>query len=239
MLERLKDQVLEANLELVKKNLVISTWGNVSGFDKDSRLIVIKASGVHYDQMEARHMVVVDLEGKVVEGEYRPSTDTPTHIELYKKFMKDGYDLSGVVHTHSPFATTWAQLGKDIPPLGTTHIDYFYGPIPCTRLMTKEEIDGEYEKNTGRVIIERFEEDSIQFNEMQAVLVHRHGPFTWGKTPIDAVTHSLVLEYISKMACFDELLSNGKIPLIQEALENKHYNRKFGKDAYYGQITEI
>ena len=197
MLERLKDQVLEANLELVKKNLVISTWGNVSGFDKDSRLIVIKASGVHYDQMEARHMVVVDLEGKVVEGEYRPSTDTPTHI------------------------------------------DYFYGPIPCTRLMTKEEIDGEYEKNTGRVIIERFEEDSIQFNEMQAVLVHSHGPFTWGKTPIDAVTHSLVLEYISKMACFDELLSNGKIPLIQEALENKHYNRKFGKDAYYGQITEI
>jgi len=236
MLEKLKDDVLKANLSLVSKDLVISTWGNVSGFDPEKKLLVIKASGVHYDEMEARHMVVVDLEGNVVEGEYRPSTDTPTHVELYKDFMKKGYDLRGVVHTHSQYATTWAQFGRDIPCYGTTHIDYFYGDIPCTRLMTSEEIQEAYEVNTGKVIIERFK--NIKYNEMQAVLVHSHAPFTWGKTPADAVIHSQVLEYISKMACFDYMMSSGELSLLQRALMDKHYNRKFGKNAYYGQIKE-
>lgn len=236
MLEKLKDDVLKANLSLVSKDLVISTWGNVSGFDPETKLLVIKASGVHYDEMEARHMVVVDLEGNVVEGEYRPSTDTPTHVELYKDFLKKGYDLRGVVHTHSQFATTWAQFGKDMPCYGTTHIDYFYGNIPCTRLMTPEEIQEAYEVNTGKVIIERFKD--IKYNEMQAVLVHSHAPFTWGRTPADAVTHSQVLEYISKMACFDYMMSSGELPLLQKALMDKHYNRKFGKNAYYGQIKK-
>ena len=236
MLEKLKDDVLKANLSLVSKDLVISTWGNVSGFDPEKKLLVIKASGVHYDEMEARHMVVVDLEGNVVKGEYRPSTDTPTHVELYKDFMKKGYDLRGVVHTHSQYATTWAQFGRDIPCYGTTHIDYFYGDIPCTRLMTSEEIQEAYEVNTGKVIIERFK--NIKYNEMQAVLVHSHAPFTWGKTPADAVIHSQVLEYISKMACFDYMMSSGELSLLQRALMDKHYNRKFGKNAYYGQIKE-
>lgn len=231
MLEKLKEEVLEANLDLVKKNLVISTWGNVSGYDKESGLVVIKASGVHYDEMGIEHMVVVDLDGKVVEGDYVPSTDTPTHIELYKVFGDEG--IRGIVHTHSQFATMWAQFGRDIPDYGTTHSDYFYGNIPCTRKMTPEEIAGEYEKNTGSVIMERFRE--ISCRQMNAVLVHSHGPFVWGEDPKAAVLHSQVLEYISKMAYCNYVMSEGKLPFIQEELKNKHYNRKFGEDAYYGQ----
>lgn len=231
MLEQLKKDVLDANLELVKKNLVISTWGNVSGYDEDSGLIVIKGSGIHYDEMGVEHMVVVNLDGKVVEGEYVPSTDTPTHIELYKAFKDEG--IKGIVHTHSQFATLWAQFGQDIPDYGTTHSDYFYGNIPCTRMMTPKEIAEEYEKNTGLVILERFQELSCR--QMNAVLVHSHGPFVWGESPKAAVLHSQVLEYISKMAYCNYVMSKGMLPVIQEELKNKHYNRKFGEDAYYGQ----
>lgn len=234
MLEQLKDEVLAANMDLVTRNLVISTWGNVSAYDPETKLIVIKASGVHYDEMSAKHMTVVNLEGEIVEGEYVPSTDTPTHIELYKQFGDMG--LCGLVHTHSQFATTWAQFGQDIPCLGTTHVDYYYGDIPCTRLMTPEEIAVDYEKNTGSVIIERFKD--LDYRRMNAVLVHSHGPFVWGKTAADAVLHSHVLEYIAKMAAFDTLLSNGNVQRIQKELMDKHYNRKFGEDAYYGQTKK-
>ena len=205
MLEKLKQKVLEANLDLVTKQLVISTWGNVSGYDPETELVVIKASGVHYDVMKQEHMTVVDLDGKVVEGEYTPSQ----------------------------YATMWAQFGKDIPAYGTTHCDYFYGDIPCTRLMTPEEIAGEYEKNTGDVILERFAE--LDCRKMNAVLVHSHGPFVWGTSPKAAVLNSQVLEYISKMAYCNYTISDGKLSRIQEELKNKHYNRKFGEDAYYGQ----
>lgn len=231
MLEALKKEVLAANLDLVTKNLVISTWGNVSGYDPDTNLMVIKASGVHYDEMKEEHMVVVDMEGNVVEGDYMPSTDTDTHIELYKAFKDSG--IRGLVHTHSQYATMWAQFGQDIPAYGTTHCDYFYGDIPCTRLMTPEEIAGEYEKNTGTVILERFKE--IDCRKMNAVLVHSHGPFVWGASPLAAVLNSQVLEYISKMAWCNYIMSDGKLPRIQEELKTKHYNRKFGENAYYGQ----
>jgi L-ribulose-5-phosphate 4-epimerase len=230
-LEKLKKEVLEANLELVKRNLVISTWGNVSGYDEETGLMVIKASGVHYDDMRIEHMVAVNMEGKVVEGKYQPSTDTNTHIELYKAFKDKG--IRGIVHTHSQYATMWAQLGKSIPCYGTTHCDYFFGDIPCTRLMTNEEIENDYEINTGKVILEEFvNRDCI---EMQAVLVHSHAPFTWGKTPMDAVLHSQVLEYVSKMAIECSLMTDGKCDQVQKDLMLKHYNRKFGPDAYYGQ----
>ena len=231
MLEKLKQEVLEANLDLVTKQLVISTWGNVSGYDPETGLVVIKASGVHYDVMKQEHMTVVDLDGKVVEGEYAPSTDTATHVALYKAFAK--YGIRGIVHTHSQYATMWAQFGQDIPAYGTTHCDYFYGDIPCTRLMTPEEIAGEYEKNTGDVILERFAE--LDCRKMNAVLVHSHGPFVWGTSPKGAVLNSQVLEYISKMAYCNYTMSDGKLSRIQEELKNKHYNRKFGEDAYYGQ----
>lgn len=231
MLEALKKEVLAANRDLETKNLVISTWGNVSGYDPETDTIVIKASGIHYDEMEEKHMTVVDMDGYVVEGDYMPSTDTATHIELYKAF-KD-YGIRGLVHTHSPYATMWAQLGRDIPSYGTTHCDYFYGDIPCTRRMTPEEIEGEYEKTTGKVILERFQ--TLDCRKMNAVLVHSHGPFVWGTSPMAAVTNSQVLEYISRMACYNYLMSDGKLPLIQEELKRKHYNRKFGENAYYGQ----
>lgn len=230
-LDKLKQEVLNANLELVKRNLVISTWGNVSGYDPETKLVAIKASGVHYDELETKHMVIVDLEGNVVEGEYIPSTDTQTHVALYKKFAE--YGIYGLVHTHSQYATMWAQLGMDIPCYGTTHSDYFYGDIPCTRLMTADEINGEYEKNTADVILERFEGDACK--KMNAVLVHSHGPFVWGKTPMDAVLHSQVLEYISKMAYCNYTLTSGENPKIQQVLLDRHYNRKFGENAYYGQ----
>lgn len=228
---QLREEVLAANLDLVTKQLVISTWGNVSGYDPDSGLVAIKASGVGYGAMKAEHMTVVDLDGKVVEGEYRPSTDTTTHLLIYRAYADKG--VRGVVHTHSQYATIWAQWGKSIPCYGTTHADYFYGDIPTTRLMTDAEIDGEYEKNTGEVILETMRDRDC--HSTSAVLVHSHGPFVWGKSPEEAVLHAQVVEYVAKMAWCDHVASGGTCPTIQPALANKHYNRKFGPGSYYGQ----
>lgn len=230
MLEKLKEEVYKANLELPKRGLVLFTWGNVSGIDREKGLIVIKPSGVEYENMKAEDMVVVDLEGKVVEGELNPSSDTPTHIELYKKFP----NIGGVVHTHSTHATIWAQSGRDIKAYGTTHGDYFYGPIPCTRKMTPEEIGGEYEKDTGTVIIETFEKRGIDPDSVPAVLVNSHGPFTWGKNPHDAVHNSVVLEELARMAMYTEQINKDIQPMQQELLD-KHFLRKHGVNAYYGQ----
>ena len=231
MLEKLKEEVYKANLSLVTNNLVIYTWGNVSAIDRESNLIVIKPSGVDYDKMTPKDMVVVDFEGTVVEGDLRPSSDTPTHIELYKNFK----NIGGIVHTHSTWATQWAQAERDIPAYGTTHADYFYGDIPCTRRLTKEEIENEYEKNTGKVILERFE--SIDEKAIPAVLCGGHGPFTWGKNPAEAVYHARVLEEVAKMAFYTEMISGNKNRISQYLLD-KHYMRKHGKNAYYGQNKE-
>lgn len=229
-LNELKKEVLAANLDLVSKNLVISTWGNVSGFDPETNLMVIKASGVPYSIMGIDDMLVVDMDGNVIDSDKRPSTDTPTHITLYKEFA--AYGIRGVVHTHSQFATMWAQSGRDIPCYGTTHGDYFYGSIPCTREMTESEIGEKYEKNTGKVILEALAgTDCIH---MSAALVRHHGPFAWGNSPMQAVLHGQVLEYIAKMAFCNELLTPGICP-IPQVLEDKHYDRKFGPGAYYGQ----
>jgi len=237
-IKELREKVLEANLDLVKKNLVISTWGNVSGYDEETGLVAIKASGIQYDEMKAEHMIVLDLDGKTVEGSFAPSTDTPTHLLLYRAFKDQG--IRGVVHTHSQFATMWAQSGMNLPCLGTTHGDYFYGDIPVTRLLTPEEIKGEYEKNTGVVIIEALKYTNCRY--MSAALVHSHGPFVWGDSPAEAVMHSQVLEYIAKMAYCNITLSyaaQGKtLPKIQQELADKHYNRKFGPGAYYGQAVQ-
>lgn len=230
MLEKLKEEVFKANLELPKRGLVLFTWGNVSAIDREQGLIVIKPSGVEYDKLKAEDMVVVDLDGKVVEGDLNPSSDTPTHIELYKKFP----NIGGVVHTHSTNATIWAQSGRDIQPYGTTHGDYFYGPIPCTRKMTNEEIAGEYEKETGTVIIETFEKRNINPDFVPAVLVNGHGPFTWGKDAHEAVHNSVVLEELAKMATFTEQINKDIKPMQQELLD-KHFLRKHGANAYYGQ----
>lgn len=230
MLEELKKEVLKANLELPKRNLITYTWGNVSGIDREKGLVVIKPSGVEYDVMTVDDLVVVDLDGNVVEGKLKPSSDTPTHLELYRKFK----DIGGVVHTHSSWATTWAQAGKSITAYGTTHADYFYGKIPCTRKMTNEEIAGEYELNTGKVIVETFEKEEINPNFMPGVLVCSHGPFTWGKSPADAVHNSVVLEELAKMAYHTEML-NKNITNMQNELLDKHFLRKHGKNAYYGQ----
>lgn len=230
-LEALKQEVYEANMELVEKNLVISTWGNVSGYDEERELMVIKPSGVPYSELRPYQMVPVDMNGKVVDSTYVPSTDTDTHVELYKAFREKG--IRGIVHTHSQYATMWAQLGQEIPCYGTTHCDYFYGNIPCTRLMTTEEIEEAYEKNTGKVIMETFEK--LNCVEMQAVLVHSHAPFAWGKSAHAAVLHAQVLEYIAKMAMFDHIATQGQCPLIKDNIKMKHYNRKFGPNAYYGQ----
>lgn len=230
-LTKLKEKVLKANLDLVKKDLVISTWGNVSAYDEKTDLVVIKASGIPYDELGTEHMTVVDLEGNIVEGEYAPSTDTITHIELYKKFKDKG--IRGIVHTHSQNATAWAQLGIDVPIYGTTHADYFYGDIPCTRLLKPEEIETDYEKNTGKVILERME--SMDCRKMSAILVNSHGPFVWGNSANDAINNSEVLEYITKMAFMNYISTNGTCPKIQKELLKKHYDRKFGDDAYYGQ----
>jgi len=229
-LNDLKQSVLKANLELVERRLVISTWGNVSGFDAESELMVIKASGVPYDQMTVEDMVVVDMDGKVVDSKRRPSTDTPTHLYLYKHFAKEG--IHGIVHTHSQFATMWAQSGRSIPCFGTTHGDYYYGDIPCTREMTKDEIVSSYEENTGKVIIEAMQ--STDCVHMSATLVRSHAPFVWGKTSQEAVLHSEVLEYIAKMAFCNTLLTPDICP-INQVLADKHYLRKFGSGAYYGQ----
>jgi len=228
MLDEMKREVYEANISLVKHNLVILTWGNVSMIDRKSNLIVIKPSGVNYEEMTEDDMVVVDLNGKVIEGKYKPSSDTPTHIELYKAFK----DIGSVVHTHSKWATSYAQARTSIKVLGTTQADYFNGDIPCTRLLTEKEINGEYEKETGKVIVETFNDKNP--NEIPAVLVASHGPFVWGKNPLDAVKNSLILEEIAFMNYHSENISKEKIQ-IQKALLNKHYYRKHGKNAYYGQ----
>lgn len=228
----LKKAVLEANLSLVKYNLVVSTWGNVSGYDPDLGLMAIKASGVHYDAMTEDHMVVMDLDGKIVEGDYRPSTDTPTHLFLYKQYADAG--VRGIVHTHSQYATIWAQACKSLPCLGTTHADYFYGTIPCTRKMTDAEINGEYEWETGNVIVETFEKQGIDAAQMPGVLVHSHGPFAWGKNAEDAVHNAIVLEEVAYMGIFCRQLAP-QLPDMQQTLLNKHYLRKHGAKAYYGQ----
>lgn len=231
MLEELKQKVLEANLMLPKYGLVKFTWGNVSEIVREKGLIVIKPSGVEYDSMTADDMVVVDLNGKVVEGRYKPSSDTPTHIELYKAFL----EIGGIVHTHSPWAASFAQAGKGIVPYGTTHGDYFYGEVPCTRKMTPDEIAGEYEKETGKVIIESFE--GIDPMSIPAVLVHSHGPFTWGIDSFEAVHNSVVLEEAACMN-FHTLMLSPRIEPMQQELLDKHYLRKHGKNAYYGQGKE-
>ena len=227
MLEQLKNIVFRANLDLVKHHLVIFTWGNASGIDREKGLVVIKPSGVSYDEMKAEDMVVVDLNGKVVEGSYKPSSDTPTHIELYKAFPAIG----GVVHTHSTFAKAWAQTGWDIPNIGTTHADYFCEAIPCTRDMTAAEINGEYEKQTGAVIVERFKNINAEY--VPSVLVKNHGPFSWGKTPDEAVHNAVVLEQIAKMA-YVSLAINPNLTMNNKLIE-KHFYRKHGANAYYGQ----
>jgi L-ribulose-5-phosphate 4-epimerase len=230
MLENLKKQVFEANLELVKQGLVIYTWGNVSGIDREKGYVVIKPSGVSYDEMKAEDMVVVDLEGNRIEGTMNPSSDTPTHLALYKEFS----DIGGVVHTHSEWATSWAQAGREIPCYGTTHADYFYGNIPCTRKLTDEEIKGQYELETGNVIIETMKEKQYKPLEMPAIIIFNHGPFSWGKTPKEAVHNAKVLEEVSKMAHRTEAI-NGDITPIDRTLLDKHYLRKHGANAYYGQ----
>ena len=235
MLEELKAKVCKANLDLVKHGLVIFTWGNVSAIDRASGLVVIKPSGVSYDNMKPSDMVVVDLDGKVVEGDLNPSSDTPTHLVLYKAFP----EIGGVVHTHSTYATAWSQAGLDIPNIGTTHADYFHEDIPCTRKMTKAEVFGEYEKETGNVIVERFQ----KMNPMDtpAVLVRNHGPFTWGTDADNAVHNAVVLEEVAKMGFISMTLNLTTLdvvnhqPSMNPLLIEKHYSRKHGPNAYYGQ----
>ena len=226
MLEELKKRVYEQNIALVRHGLIILTWGNVSAIDRASGLVVIKPSGVSYDSMKAEDMVVVDMDGKVVEGELRPSSDTPTHIELYRAFP----NIGGVVHTHSTYATAFAQAGRDIPPYGTTHADVFYGPVPCAPALTKEEVEGEYEKNTGLVIVRAVGD----YEAVPAILVKNHGPFTWGKTPEKAVENAVTLEETAKMAVLTEKI-NPEAKEVDGYLLDRHYFRKHGKNAYYGQ----
>lgn len=229
MLEALKKEVCKANLDLVKEGLVIQTWGNVSGIDRKKGLVVIKPSGVSYDVMKPSHMVVVSLEdGRVVEGDLKPSSDTPTHLVLYRAFQ----DVGGIVHTHSLYATAWAQAKKDIPAFGTTHADYWYGPVPCTRLMKPDEIKNEYEANTGHVIVERFK--GLDPMRQPSVLVASHGPFSWGGSAHDAVHNAVVMEFLGKLA-IETLRIDPKTPPMQQVLLDKHFLRKHGPGAYYGQ----
>ena len=227
MLEELKESVCRANLDLVRHGLVIFTWGNVSGIDRDRGLVVIKPSGVSYDDMKPGDMVVMDLHGNRVEGEMKPSSDTPTHIFLYLHFP----EIGGVVHTHSSWATSWAQARRSIPAYGTTHADYFYGEIPCTRPLTEEEVEDQYELNTGLVIVETFKD--LDPMAVPGVLVSQHGPFSWGKDEHDAVHNARVIDEVAKMACYTESLGN--TTPVDPYLLNKHYIRKHGKDGYYGQ----
>ncbi|MBQ2766590.1 MAG: L-ribulose-5-phosphate 4-epimerase [Clostridia bacterium] len=236
MLEQLKKEVYEANLMLVKYNLVLFTWGNVSGIDRESGLVVIKPSGVEYDELSPLDLPVLDLDGNVVEGKYTPSSDTPTHLELYRAFP----NIGGITHTHSTFATAYAQAGREIKPYGTTHADYYDGVIPCTRKMTPHEIESDYEKNTGLVIAETFFD--IDPDRMSAVLVHSHGPFTWGKNAKKSVESSVILEEVARMAQYTELLQlvdgiKGGVRM-QNDLLRKHFDRKHGPCAYYGQGGE-
>lgn len=230
MLEKLKEEVYLANLELQKQNLVIFTWGNVSAIDEKTGYVIIKPSGVSYDSMKAEDMVVLDLEGNIIEGKYKPSSDTPTHLVLYKKYK----DIKAIVHTHSEWATSWAQAGRDIPCYGTTHADYFYGSIPCCRMLSKAEINSAYEKETGNVIVETLTERNIKPLEVPGVILKGHGPFTWGKNAADAVHNAKVLDEVAKMAFRAEAL-NPKVEPLPQTLLDKHYLRKHGKNAYYGQ----
>lgn len=230
MLEELKKIVFEENLELVKRELVIYTWGNVSGLDRESKTFAIKPSGVDYDVMKAEDMVILDLEGNKIEGKYKPSSDTATHIELYKAFP----EIGGIVHTHSSYATSWAQARRDIPAFGTTHADYFYGDIPCARPLTKDEIEGEYEKNTGLVIIETLKKRNINPMDIPGIIIASHGPFAWGKDAKEAVHNAVVMEELAKMA-YRTIQINPQIQSVEQYLLNKHYFRKHGANAYYGQ----
>ncbi|WP_077736223.1 L-ribulose-5-phosphate 4-epimerase [Bacillus sonorensis] len=228
MLEALKEQVLKANLQLEEHRLVTFTWGNVSGVDREKGLVVIKPSGVKYSELKAEDLVVLNLEGEVVEGKLKPSSDTPTHLYLYKQFATIG----GIVHTHSPWATSWAQSGRDIPSLGTTHADYYYGDIPCTREMYAEEISGQYELNTGKVIAETFQH--LDYRDVPGALVNNHGPFCWAEDALTAVHNAVVLEEVAKMA-YHSLMLNPSLHPISSALQDRHFFRKHGADAYYGQ----
>ncbi|KLV26621.1 L-ribulose-5-phosphate 4-epimerase AraD [Niallia circulans] len=230
MLEKLKEEVFLANLELPKQGLVKYTWGNASAIDRESGLFVIKPSGVDYETMQPSDMVVIDLEGNVVEGTLNPSSDTATHAVLYKHYQ----EIGGIVHTHSTWATIWAQSGLDLPALGTTHADTFYGAVPCARFLTQEEIDRGYEAETGKVIIETFEERGLDILAIPGVLLHGHGPFTWGKDAKSAVMNSVVLDEVAKMNLFTRELNHFSKELPQRILD-KHYLRKHGKNAYYGQ----
>lgn len=228
-LSELKKQVYDCNLELVRRGLVIYTWGNVSAIDRQNKLVVIKPRGIEYGLLTADSMPVTDLDGNLVEGKLLPSVDLDIHLEIYRNFP----DTGGIAHTHSTWATAWAQAGVDIPVMGTTHADHFYGPIPCTRQLTKEEVEGDYERNLGRVIAQRFK--AINPNQMCAALAAGHGPFTWGKTPQAAVEHSVILEELAKMAKLSADINRGKAPILPEYMAEKHYMRKYGPEAYFYQ----
>ena len=230
MLEELKQKVYEANMELPRRGLITYTWGNVSGIDREKGLFVIKPSGVEYDVLKPEDMVVIDLDGKKVEGDMNPSSDTATHVVLYNRFP----NIGGVVHTHSSWATSCAQAGRDIPCYGTTHADYLYGSVPCVRNLTKEEIDEVYEKNTGILIADEYEKRGMDYVATPAVLCKNHGPFTWGKNAHEAVHNAVVLEEVAKMAARCEMINPQNKPAPQE-LQDKHYYRKHGANAYYGQ----
>ena len=228
-LAELKKQVYDCNLELVRRGLVIYTWGNVSAIDRGNGLVVIKPKGIEYVLLTADDMAVTDLDGNLVEGSLLPSVDLDIHLELYKKFPNAG----GIAHTHSTWATAWAQAGVDIPVMGTTHADHFYGPIPCVRQLSREEVEHDYERNLGRVIVERFE--AIDPASMCAVLAPGHGPFTWGRSPEEAVEHSVILEELARMAKLSADINGGKAPVLPEYMAEKHYMRKFGPEAYFYQ----
>ena len=229
MIEKLKREVFEANLLLPKYGLITFTWGNASAIDRETNLVVIKPSGISYEAMRVSDMVVVDLSGRVVEGKLKPSSDTATHLELYRNFK----NIGGIVHTHSSWATIFAQAGKGILPFGTTHADYFEGEIPVTRKMTDAEINDKYELQTGKVIVERIK--GIDPDRNPAVLVHSHGPFTWGKDAYEAIHNAVILEEVAKMAFYTQVLMGENPQQIQQELLNKHFNRKHGANAYYGQ----
>lgn len=230
MLEKLKEDVYQANLELPRQGLIKYTWGNVSAIDRETNLFVIKPSGVDYETMKVEDMVVCDFDGNIVEGKLNPSSDTATHAVLYRNFP----EIGGIVHTHSTWATIWAQAGLDVPAMGTTHADTFYGSIPCTRFLTKEEINRGYEEETGNVIVETFKERGLKPLEVPGVLLHGHAPFTWGKNAKDAVMNAVVLEEVAKINLFTRQLNSFAMELPQEILD-KHYLRKHGENAYYGQ----
>ena len=224
MLDKLRKEVYEANMELPRRNLVTFTWGNVSGIDRETGIVLIKPSGVEYDELTPDKLVALDLDGNIIEGSLNPSSDTKTHIELYKKYP----EIGGIVHTHSTNAVAWAQAKRDIPCYGTTHADYFYGPVPCTRGLTKEELDEDYEKNTGKVIIETFTERNLRVVAVPGVICANHGPFTWGKDAAAAVYHAVVLEEIARMSILTEQL-NGTVRPAPDDLSNKHYMREIGR----------